>query len=94
METIAEACARYNNIPLVDLKDRGRKKEVAHTRQVAMYICNKLTRHSLRGIAIHFGRRDHSTVIHAVKTVEDRIGADKVFASEMEDLIRSIELHA
>jgi len=94
METIAESCARFYNIPLVDLKDRGRKKEVAHTRQVAMYICNKLTRHSLRGIALHYGRRDHSTVIHAVKTVEDRMGQDTAFRSEVDDLIRSIELRA
>ena len=94
METIAEACARYYNIPLVDLKDRGRKKEVAHTRQVAMYICHKLTRHSLRGIALHYGRRDHTTVIHAVKTVEDRMDGDQVFRSEIDDLLRSIELHA
>ena len=93
METVAEACSRYYSIPLVDLKDRGRKKEVAHTRQVAMYICNKLTRHSLRGIALHYGRRDHSTVIHAVKTIEDRMAADHVFHTEVDDLIRSIELH-
>jgi chromosomal replication initiator protein len=94
METIAEACSRFYSIPLVDLKDHGRKKEVAHTRQVAMYICNRLTRHSLRGIALHYGRRDHSTVIHAVKTVEDRMSADQVFRSEIDDLIRSIELRS
>jgi chromosomal replication initiator protein len=94
METVAEHCARFYNIPLVDLKDRGRKKEVAHTRQVAMYICNKLTRHSLRGIALHYGRRDHSTVIHAVKTVEERMQVDAAFRSEVDDLIRTIELRA
>lgn len=94
METIAEACSRYYNIALVDLKDRGRKKEVAHTRQVAMYICHKMTRHSLRGIALHYGRRDHSTVIHAVKTVEDRMTGDQLFRSEIDDLLRAIELHA
>lgn len=94
METIAEACASYYQLSLADLKDRGRKKEVAAARQVAMYICHKLTRHSLRGIALHFGRRDHSTVIHAVKTVEDGTSADPAFRTEVEDLIRDIELHA
>jgi chromosomal replication initiator protein len=92
MEAIAEACSEFYNIPLQDLKDRGRKKEVALARQIAMYICHKLTRHSLRGIALHFGRRDHSTVIHAVKTVEDNMSADQIFRSDTEDLIREIEL--
>jgi chromosomal replication initiator protein len=92
METIAEVCADYYRIPLADLKDRGRKKEVAQTRQIAMYVCKELTRHSLRSIALHFGRRDHSTVIHAVKTIEDRLDADPVFQSELDDLVRAVQL--
>jgi len=94
METIAEACAAFYQLSLADLKDRGRKKEVAAARQVAMFICHKLTRHSLRGIALHFGRRDHSTVIHAIKTVEDGVAADPAFRSEVEDLVRELELNA
>lgn len=94
METIAESCASFYQISLADLKDRGRKKEVAAARQVAMYVCHKLTRHSLRGIALHFGRRDHSTVIHAIKTVEDGMSADPAFRTEVEDQIRDLELNA
>jgi chromosomal replication initiator protein len=94
METIAETCAEFFNIPLQDLKDRSRKREVAQARQVAMFICNRLTRHSLRGIALHFGRRDHSTVIHAVKTVEDMLNRDTVFRSEIEDMMRDLGLRS
>ncbi len=94
METIAESCADFYGIPLRDLKDRGRKKEIALARQVAMYICHKLTRHSLRGIALHFGRRDHSTVIHAVKTIEDNMSRDPAFLADVDDLIRDIEVNS
>ena len=94
METIAEACARFYNVPVQELKDRSRKKEIATIRQVSMYLCHKLTKHSLRGIALHFGRRDHSTVIHAVKTVEDTMSKDPTFQTDVTDLMRDIQLKA
>ena len=92
LETIAEKTAAYYGMPLPDLKDRSRKKEIASARQVAMYICHKLTRHSLRNIALHFGRRDHSTVIHAVKTVEDAMNRDNSFRVDVEQILHQIDL--
>ncbi len=92
LETIAEKTAAYYSMPLPDLKDRSRKKEIASARQVAMYICHKLTRHSLRNIALHFGRRDHSTVIHAVKTVEDQMNRDNSFRVDVEQILHQIDL--
>ncbi len=92
LEDIAETTAAHYGIPLSDLKDRSRKKEIASARQVAMYICHKLTRHSLRVIALHFGRRDHSTVIHAVKTVEDNMNRDNGFRMDVEEILHDIDL--
>ena len=91
LEKIAEETAVYYNIPLAELKDRSRRKEIALARQVAMYACHRLTRHSLRMIALHFGRRDHSTVIHAVKTIKKNISNDPIFAADIEDIVRTLE---
>ena len=58
---------------------KGRKKDVALTRQVAMYLSRELTSSSLFNIGTHLGRRDHSTVIHACKTIENKMKHDKNF---------------
>lgn len=65
---------------------KGRKMEVALARQVAMYLCRKLTGSSLKTIGLHFGGRDHSTVVHACKVIEDRLKED----NSLQDQIRAI----
>jgi chromosomal replication initiator protein len=50
------------------LRAKTRKKEIAQARQISMYLCKMLTDNSLKTIGLHFGGRDHSTVIHAVNT--------------------------
>lgn len=51
------------------LRDKTRKQEVVIPRQIAMYLVKELTKHSLKSIGLHFGGRDHTTVIHAINTV-------------------------
>jgi chromosomal replication initiator protein len=71
-EIIQKKVADYYRIPLVDMTSEKRTAQVAFPRQVAMYVCAQLTSMSLAAIGEAFGRRDHGTVIHARKTVENR----------------------
>ena len=74
------------NIQEDKLRAKDRKKEIAVARQIAMYLSKRLTNSSLKTIGLHFGGRDHSTVIHAVKIVEDKLAKDAAF----KDLIDKI----
>jgi chromosomal replication initiator protein len=65
-----------------------RARNVARPRQVAMYLSKILTSRSLPDIGRSFGGRDHTTVMHAVKTIEELIKNDKAFADDVEMLKR------
>jgi len=58
------------------IRAKTRKQEIVNARQIAMYLAKELTNASLKTIGLHFGGRDHSTVIHAYQTVEDMINTD------------------
>lgn len=79
VDFIQKTVAEYYGIKLDDLKAKTRKKEIVTARQVAMYFCKEFTNHSLKSIGYHFGGRDHSTVIHAVQTVNDLMETDSSF---------------
>lgn len=70
IDKIIEKVSEYYKVPVNNIREKNRMKEVAHCRQVAMYICKQITNNSLKTIGLNFGGRDHSTVIHAVKTIE------------------------
>jgi chromosomal replication initiator protein len=59
-----------------------------------MYLSKDLTSSSLKTIGLHFGGRDHSTVIHACQTVEDRLSADTTYKNRVADIRRRIELRS
>ena len=92
IEFIQRAVATYYDIPDDLLKAKTRKQEVVIARQVAMYLAKELTSASLKTIGLHFGGRDHSTVIHAYQTVEDEMRIDDPFRNSMTQLRRKIEL--
>ena len=71
-EVIRAVAAEYG-LREVLLAGKGRKQEVAHARQVAMYLARDLTGASLVAIGLHFAGRDHSTVIHACRTIERKM---------------------
>ncbi|MEM0964036.1 MAG: helix-turn-helix domain-containing protein, partial [Bacteroidota bacterium] len=62
-------------------------------RQVAMYFSKEITNHSLKTIGLHFGGRDHSTVIHAVRSVEDQVDTDPNFREMVNAVQKKLELH-
>ncbi|MDX1530228.1 MAG: chromosomal replication initiator protein DnaA [Rhodothermales bacterium] len=92
-EQIQKLVCDYFSIPEDLVRARTRKREVVQARQVAMYFTKQLTKQSLKSIGLQFGGRDHSTVIHAIQTVEDQIDTDPQFREVIEEIRRKIELH-
>jgi len=78
-------CNHYN-ISLDLMKSKTRIREMVVARQVAMYFCKKFTDLSLKAIGYSFGKRDHSTVIHAISTVNDMMDTDQRFFNTIEEL--------
>lgn len=74
------------------VREKNRRKEIVMARQVAMYLSKILTKSSLKTIGLHFGGRDHSTVIHAHASVEQIIKADPKMADIVNTLKNKIEL--
>ena len=70
---------------------KGRRKEVAIARQIAMYLARTLTGHSLKTVGLNFGGRDHSTVVHACKLVERRCQGDPAFLQRVDSIRRKTE---
>ena len=87
---IQEIVSKYFNISIEDMKDKARKKEIVIARQVAMYFSKDFTNNSLKSIGFHFGGRDHSTVIHAVQSVNDMIDTDSIFKNNIDEINRRI----
>lgn len=90
VETIKRRVAAYFDIPLEDLLSQRRHRSVARPRQIAMYFCKRLTRRSFPDIGQRFGGRDHTTVMHAVKRIEELAAADPAFAAELTQIGRKI----
>jgi chromosomal replication initiator protein len=82
--------AEHFNLRLADLHSERKTRAVARPRQIAMYLAKQLTPRSLPEIGRKFGGRDHTTVIHAVRTVEKLVGADSAFAEDVELLRRML----
>ncbi|HMD15001.1 MAG TPA: chromosomal replication initiator protein DnaA, partial [Bacteroidota bacterium] len=76
IEEIQRAVSEQLGIPEDILRAKTRKQEVVNARQIAMYLAKELTNSSLKSIGLHFGGRDHSTVIHAYQTIEDLMKTD------------------
>ena len=74
------------------LRDKTRKKEVVFARQMAMFFSKELTKSSLKTIGLHFGGRDHSTVIHACNSIENLRQEDSNIKQLVENLKTQIEI--
>ena len=91
VEYIKEIVAQHYTIPVENLSAPSRKRHDVEARQLAMYLSKHHTKTSLKGIGEKFGGRDHSTVIHSCKTVQDLMDTDEKFketAMEMEKIIQ------
>lgn len=91
IEEIQKQVASHFNIRISDMHSARRARSVARPRQVAMYLSKQLTARSLPEIGRKFGGRDHTTVMHAVKKVEELKTSDPGFAEDVELLRRMLE---
>ena len=91
IEEIQKRVAEHFNIRISDMHSARRARSVARPRQVAMYLAKQLTSRSLPEIGRKFGGRDHTTVMHAVKKVDELRDHDTVFAEDVELLRRMLE---
>ena len=89
IEIIQKFVADYYQLKVVELKSRNNSKSVAMPRQVAMYLCKKLTHASLPEIGRSFGGKHHSTVIHSIRKIEDMRKRDGDFNSLINNLLES-----
>lgn len=91
VEEIQRRVSEHFNIRLSELIGPTRVRTIARPRQIAMYLCKTLTSRSLPEIGRRFGGRDHTTIMHGVKRIEELKGKDSQVAEDLEILRRSLE---
>jgi chromosomal replication initiator protein len=91
IDEIQRKVSDHYNIRLGDLVGPKRMRVYARPRQVAMYLCKKMTERSLPDIGRHFGGRDHTTILHGIKRIEALRGTDSQIAEDLEMLQRALQ---
>jgi chromosomal replication initiator protein len=91
LDLIQKTCADYYKLKVSDMYSHKRTRAVARPRQIAMWLARELTPHSLPEIGEAFGGRDHTTVLHACRTVLDLRGKDSVINNDLHVLIQTLK---
>ncbi len=94
IDEIQRTVSEHLSIPQDLLRAKTRKQEIVTARQIAMYLSKELTNSSLKTIGLHFGGRDHSTVIHAYQTTEDTMKEDPMVRTLVQQLKSKLELRS
>ncbi|MDZ7689650.1 MAG: helix-turn-helix domain-containing protein [Balneolaceae bacterium] len=92
IEAIQNYVCEYFGIDTNKVREKTRKQEIVEARQIAMYLAKQFTDSSLKTIGLHFGGRDHSTVIHAIQTVEERMQTSPKHKRIVEELHQKVEV--
>src|SRR5690554_2542865 len=92
IDYIQKVVCDYFNLPIELLKSKTRKREVVQARQIAMYFAKKMTKSSLANIGMHCGGKDHATVLHACRTVNNLRETDKQFRKYVNDLDKKLDI--
>lgn len=92
IDYIQKVVCDYFDMPLELLKSKTRKREVVQARQIAMYFSKCMTKSSLATIGLHCGGKDHATVLHACRTVNNLMDTDKRFKNYIEELNNKITI--
>lgn len=92
VEGIQEIVSEHYSVPLERILSRSRAREVVVARQLSMFLSKKLTGQSLKSIGKVFGGKDHTTVLYAIKSINNMLDIDKEFKSEVMALEKRIEL--
>ena len=86
LQAIIECVTRFYDVKLAALLSKKRHKSIAMPRQICMYLARRHTRFSLEEIGGYFGGRDHTTVMHAVKMIDEKVRADAKLQSEVQHI--------
>jgi chromosomal replication initiator protein len=92
IDYIQKVVCNYFNIGLEQLRSKTRKREIVQARQVAMFFSKTLTKSSLATIGSQIGGKDHATVLHACKTVNNLIETDKRFRLQVDELEKKLKM--
>jgi len=92
IDYIQKIVCDYFSVPLDVLNSKTRKREIVQARQLAMYFSKMHTKSSLATIGLHCGNKDHATVLHACRTVNNLIETDKQFRVYVDDLDKKLKL--
>lgn len=92
VDFIQKTVSEYFKVNLDAMKGKVKKREIVIPRQVAMYFCKRYTQLTLALIGENFGGRDHSTVIHALESVEDMMKTDSNFKASVEELGKKLKM--
>ena len=91
VENIKLLVAKHFDVPVEKLQAKTRMRDVVIARQLSMYLAKNYTNSSLKTIGDSFGGRDHSTVIHSLKTVQDMIDTDMLFKDKVNALVKKVQ---
>jgi chromosomal replication initiator protein len=91
IDYIQKVICEYFNIPVDSINSKTRKREIVQARQLSMYFSKKHTKSSLASIGQQCGNKDHATVLHACRTVNNLVETDKQFRLFVEDLDKKIK---
>ena len=91
VDQIQKKVAEHYNVKMSDMHSSRRSRNIARPRQIAMFLSKNLTTRSLPEIGRKFGGRDHTTVIHAIKKVNELVKNDSSLAEDIEILTRSLQ---
>ena len=92
IDAIQHVVGEHFDVEVEEMKAKTRKRQIVQARQTAMFFAKEMTRHSLKSIGLHFGGRDHSTVIHALQTVNDLIATDKFFKQSVTEIRKRLSM--
>nr|WP_317631333.1 chromosomal replication initiator protein DnaA [uncultured Flavobacterium sp.] len=92
IDSIQHAVSDYFKIDIDVLRSKSRKREIAQARQLAMFFAKRYTKNSLASIGAQIGNRDHATVLHACKTIDNLIETDKQFKKYVDDIILKLSM--
>ena len=89
VEMVQKCVANHYQLRVADLKSRSNAKTITEPRQIAMYLTKVLTKHSLPQIGKSFGGKHHSTIIHSIKKINERMKVDRDFNALINNFLQS-----
>ncbi len=92
VENIAKMVADHYELPLEKLRGKTRKRSIVIARQLSMYFAKNMTSNSLKLIGDNFGGRDHTTVLHSLKAVQNMMDTNMLFKDEVEELEKKLQM--